>query len=474
MWVTAAFPLLLAVVCALPNFFGGWGFVWDGHDYDFYFLPHISRNLLGGGLCFFLLAFMFVKLCRLYCSHPRVAGAVGMFLTTLLFRMVIVAALGSMVSPISDFAQSWERACSGDTDVAAIYSHLFYPAWMNYSLFEHLLVSVFGGHFIIVLVTNAVFDAVTATMIYYIAFMLFRCRRVATVASLLYACYPSSLAYALTATPEHFSIACFSVVAASFIAYVTKGKCLLNTCFVSLVVGVVAGAGNSMKPILLIYLAAMSICLVVDVVLYTDNRCRRIKEHLLVFGCFLAAQICTSILVLSCTESVFRVDLTHVDPTPHYLCIGLNRQGEGQIHVGSLSRQWTSRMVDGYSRDRANKEVFKLIVDDWRGNLDKIMPFFCKKMVWAWQDDNMPFKFVVDQVGPKAAMKLGVDKDEIQLKSTCTCRPEASQRIKWMDTIRQSIQTGAFVWYFVTMILGVIGVSEAMLLKRLYVQVLAQ
>ena len=29
MWATAVFPLLLAVVCALPNFFGGWSFVWD-------------------------------------------------------------------------------------------------------------------------------------------------------------------------------------------------------------------------------------------------------------------------------------------------------------------------------------------------------------------------------------------------------------------------------------------------------------
>ena len=457
MWVMAVFPLLLAVACALPCFFGGWGCIWDGHDYDFYFLPHISRNLLGGGLCFVILAIVFSKLCRLYCAHPKVSGALGMFLTALLLRMVIVAALSNVVSPVCDFAQSWERACCGDAIVVPYCSHLLYPAWMNYSMFEYILASVFGEHFIVVLFTNAVFDAVTAAMIYYIAFMLFRCRSVATIASLLYAFYPTSLAYVLTATPEHLSIACFAVVAASFIAYVTREISLSKICLCSFAVGVVAGVGNSMKPILLIYFAAMSICLVVDVVLCTDNRIRKMSKHSIAFGCFIAAQICTSGLVLSCTESVFHADLSHVDPTPHYFCIGLNRQGEGQIHLGSLSRQWTLRMVAGYSRDRANKEVFELIVDDWRGNLDQILPFFLKKMVWAWQDDNVPFKYLIDQVGPKAAMKFGVDKDEVQLMSTCMYRPEASQRVKWMDVIRQSIQTGAFIWYFATMLFGVIG-----------------
>lgn len=458
MGTTVVFPFLLAVVCAVPCFFGGWSFVWEGHDYDFYFLPHISRYLFGGGLVFAFLTFSFVMLCRLCCAHPKIYGSVGVFFAALLLRMVIVAALGSMVSPISDFALSWERACRGGAIVAADGSHLFVPAWMNYSMFEYLLVSIVGERFIVVLITNAFFDATTATMIYCIAFMLFRCRIVATIASLLYVCYPPSLAYVLTATPEHLSVACFAVVSASFIAYVTRIRGLTYTCVLSLLVGVVAGVGNSMKPILPIFGVAMSICLIVDVVLRLDNRIRQTYKHFLVLGCFFVAQICTSTIVLSSSESHFRLDLSHVDPTPHYLCVGLNRQGEGQIHLGSLSRQWASRVTAGYSSDRANKEVLKMIVDDWRGNLDKILPFFIKKMVWAWQDDNMPFKYVIDQVGTKAAMKLGVDKDEVQLKSTCLYRPEASQRVKWMDVIRQSIQTGVFIWYFVTMILGVVGV----------------
>lgn len=456
---TVAFPLLLAVVCALPCFWGGWSFVWDGHDYDFYFLPHISGHLFGGGLCFLLLIFMFVILCRMYCTHPKVAGAVGMFLTALVLRIVIVVALGSMVSPISDFAQSWERACRGAVLVASDRSHLFCPAWLNYSMFQCLLVNIFGKHFIVVLVANAVFGAATATMIYYIALMLFRCWRVATISALLYACYPPSLAYILTATPEHIGIACFAVVAASFIAYMTKPICISTACLISLVVGMVAGVGNSVKPILPIFFTAMLICVIVDVVICTDNRIRQIQKHLIVFGCFIVAQICTSSLILSCTESCFRIDLTNVNPTPHYICVGLNREGEGQIHLGSISRQWASRVASGVSHDRATTEVTRLIIDDWRGNLNKIIPFFFKKMVWAWQADDVPFTYAIIQVGPVVAKKLGVNKNEFLPKSSCICRPEASQRVKWMDVIRQSIQTGAFIWYFVTMLFGVVGVA---------------
>ncbi len=464
MGTTVVFPFLLAVVCAVPCFFGGWSFVWEGHDYDFYFLPHISRYLFGGGLFLAFLTLAFVILSRLYCAHPKISGAVGVFLLVLLSRVIIVAVFGGMTSPISDFAWSWERACRGVAIVAEDCQHHFFPWWMNYSMFEYSLVSVFGEHFIIVLVSNAVFDAVTAAMIYFIAFMLFRCRKVATIASLLYACYPPSLVYVLTATPEHFCIACFTVVAGAFIAYVTRARRLSNVSqfFVALLVGVVAGLGNLMKPILPIFLVAMSICLVVDVVLHIDNRVRRMWMHLLVFGCFFAAQICTYTLVLSYTESLFGIDLSHVNPTPHCVCVGLNRQGEGQIHLGPLSRQWSSMMSEGCPREKANQEVLKLIVDDWRGNMDEILPFLLKKMVWAWQDDNMPFKYFIDQTGPKVAIKLGVDKDEVQLKSTCIYRPEASQRVKWMDVIRQSIQTGAFIWYFVIMILGVIGVVWCM------------
>ena len=468
--MVVVFPLVLAVVCALPNFFGGWGLVWDGHPYDFYFLPDIKRHLLGGVVLACIWGTCFVLFCRSRFFVDARHLPIKLFLITLVSRGVIALTVGQFVSPISDFAFAWDRACTGCVN-PEYSSHLLCPTWMAFSMFEHFWVRLFGSNMGLGLLCSAIFNATTAVMIYYFAMYVFRQCRIAFIAASIYIFYPSSIVYTLTATPEHMGIACFMVMAVLIAKCVSVPMASGRRLLLVVAAGVVAGFGNSVRPIFMLYAIATAICLGISLSRGGMRRWRFVRTSCALFAVFLVVEVCTFGVIIRGAERMFCITLRGVSSMPHCFCVGLNRQGEGQIHVGGLSRTWHRLLAEGVRPEIATKETYDIVLEDWRSHWDEIVPFFAKKFVWTWQDDNRPFGMAMLQLGKKVGEKVLDSRDREVMAKAIVNRELGgegsgngqnesgpSSRAQFIDHVWQSVQTAGFVWYFSIMVLAAVSV----------------
>ena len=463
-------PLLLAVVCALPNFFGGWGLVWDSHPYEFYFLPDIKRHLLGGVVLACIWGASFVLFFR---SQVRTGARhlpLKLFLITLVSRGILALTVGQFAAPISDFAFAWDRACTGCFNPEYNF-HLLFPAWMSFSMFERCWVLVFGSNMGLLLLAGVVFNAVTAVMMFHFAMQMFGRKDVAFAASSLYAFYPSSIIYTITASPEHMCVVCFMTMAVLLARCLSKETTVGRRMALIACAGAIAGMGNSVKPIFGVYAIAIAICLCVALFRSETLSVIRISLYALAFVAFVVSEIFMSGLVVRSTEAMFNVSLRSVDPTPHFLCIGLNRQGEGQIHVGGLSRLWNRLVSEGVAPRDATRQAYDVVARDWKEHVEDVFPFLMKKFVWTWQDDNRPYGMAMLQLGKGLGAKILDDNDREAMARRIVKRelgddgsvqaaedegPSAKALI--IDSVWQTVQTAGFVVYFAIMLSAVVGV----------------
>lgn len=468
--MVAVCPLLLSVFCALPNFFGGWGLVWDGHPYDFYFLPDIKRHLLGGVALACVWGGCFVWFCKSQFRTDARHLPLKLFLITLVSRGVLALTIGQFASPVSDFAFAWDRACAGCV-TSENGAHLLFPAWMSFSMFERCWVLAFGSNMGVALFAGAVLNAITAVMMFQFAMYMFERREVAFAASSLYVFYPTSIVYTMTASPEHMCVACFMTMSVMLAECMSKETAVGRRLMLIVCAGVIAGLGNSVKPIFGIYAVATAISLfVVFLRAETVSLCRSFLP-VSVFVAFVITEIFTSSLVLRGTEAMFDISLRAVNPTPHFLCVGLNRQGEGQIHVGGLSRLWNMLISEGMSPKDATRQTCDAVMGDWQEHTGDILPFLMKKFVWTWQDDNRPYGMAMLQLGKGLGAKILDDNDREAMAKKIVKRElgdegssaaagdkSPSSRALFVDSVWQTIQTAGFVVYFSIMLSAVVGV----------------
>ena len=79
---------------------------------------------------------------------------------------------------------------------------------------------------------------------------------------------------------------------------------------------------------------------------------------------------------------------------PHFLMTGLNTMGEGQTHIGPLENIFDDAYYsNGFDAEAAAKVAMEALKNDWMEHPGDIIPNLAKKMIWAWQDDNIPFTY---------------------------------------------------------------------------------
>ena len=201
--------------------------------------------------------------------------------------------------------------------------------------------------------------------------------------------------------------------------------------------GIVGGIGNSVKSFLPILVIA---CIIVSLLkqLYA-GKVRSLKQtaiFVLVFLLFIAAENMTVSLITGITEDVFHVELDFSDATPHYLNVGLNRQGEGQIHKGDLSRLYIQDRTNGVSLEDAKVAAKERLKADWSGHESEVIKFIIKKTIWAWQDDYTPVRYFSEYLCLTPSTPV-----ENQVFAFVT---------KYFPSITE-------IWYLGTMFLGLVG-----------------
>jgi len=143
---------------------------------------------------------------------------------------------------------------------------------------------------------------------------------------------------------------------------------------------------------------------------------RQIAIFAICFICFWLSYKGMKEISIKISEETFNTELDYSIATPHYLWVGLNIEGEGQIHIGAKSRAYYEQILDyDASVEDARNSIYDMLKSDWQDNRGKIVPFLVSKIIWAWQDDACPAYFY-----QKSVMRSPKTKYEMLLFDTIT------------------------------------------------------
>ena len=383
----AVAPFGLAAVLSALVFFGGAGqFV--GHDLAFYGLPNMGRHLLPAVFCFAVFAGIMAAAYVLarktdwsVCRWAFILAAVS-----LLARLAMVCLFWGDSLLFSDNGFAWLRAIGEPSPKDY---HWTIPSWMNFSLFLRPFALLFGKRYGVDLAACAVFGGVATFLVFLIANRMTGRKAVAVLAAAFHALNPALVAYSLSGTPEHFAIA-FFLAATYLFCRMTEADTVRGMFVAAVLCGLVLGLGTSIKSIFPLVGAAM----LGAVLLGKDSTGNSPRRRLPLLLCALAVVFILQAVVVRCmtamTEVAFDVKLSDKQSVSHMLVVGLNRQGEGQLGLGELSRTVDNCLRAGMSMEEASREGRRRVLDDWRGHYEEVPGFFMRKFIWGWQDFNRP------------------------------------------------------------------------------------
>ena len=368
-------------------FFGGAGqFV--GHDLSFYGLPQVGEHLASGCVSFALLCLVFVGLAM---AARRMHGSAPLWLALVLAIVAVVARLALVglfwqdAAPPVDNGFAWLRAIGEPSPEDY---HRTIPIWMNYSLFLRPLAIFFGRSYGVDLVAGVLFDGVSAFLVFLVAERMSGRMDVPVLAVALYALNPAFVAYSLCGTPEHVAITAFLGSAYLFCRMV-EADSVRGTFLFAVLCGLAMGVGNAVKPLFPLLGTAM----VLAVLLWAPRKGTRALVALGGLAVVFAVQFCVVRTTTAATEKTFDCKLSGKQSVSHMLVVGLNRQGEGQLHIGELSRTVQNGLKAGLPMEEAARIGRERVLEDWRGHYGSIPGFLLRKSIWGWQDFNTPLYY---------------------------------------------------------------------------------
>lgn len=417
-YLTAIIPLGMAVFLSVIYILGGWGSVIEGHSLDFYSLETISPSISSVAITFtwflvVMLAVMAVKRIGSLFKTARVkvlVSSVVIFLIAFGIRMLLLCIYAEDLVPFSDFDAAWQRA-RGDLVGGHIDYYSLFPAYLNFSAYEHTVIWVSGEKYINVLFLNAFYSGITAFILYDIALEITNNEICALWVGIIYGLYPSNIIYIATGTPEFLAVL-FNTIGVFILLKAFKSYRIAKKALLIAIGGAALGIGGSFKTYSIVMIIAFAIITVVALV--DENKKKNSSPAVMMFlivALMIGGYSISSSMILSSTSNLYNMELSPKTATPHYLLIGLNTESEGQISLGSLSRLYSQEyMANGMDYEAAKEYAYGLLENDWKNNKSKIIPNFVKKMIWVWQDDYVPVSLFLHYSGlnPNTSMETAI------------------------------------------------------------------
>lgn len=407
--VVAIIPFAVAFFLSIFFLAGVHSWKWiGGRGNAFYGLVTPTHLPFGALMVVMLLAFCAlliwtgkVVLHRIKNSVARnIMIAAGIFLLSAALRMALIYLFQEDIVPFSDFEHSWNLA-HGSYEVLDRYRT--FPAYVNFSVYMRAVIRIFGDAFHNLLYLNAIYSAATAVFIFCIAKEITKNTRTGAFAALLYACMPSNILYNTIATPEFLTI--FLNTFAVWLLCKSLDSAGKNRILFAIAAGLALGIGSAFKSFGIIIIVAYVMTMIVKQIIVTSKqairtRCKQFLPILLAIICVLGCHKAVQTGITRCSENVYQIPLSESTAVPHFFLVGLNTEGEGQIHLGTLSGLYGRKyQTNGYNLEEARKYAFTVLKEDWKNHPQDIMPLFGKKLVWAWQDDLMPLTYFLNQIG---------------------------------------------------------------------------
>lgn len=404
-------PLGLAAILAGIYILGGWEVFSDGFGPDHFGLPVLTHFQyaavsIGAVLLLCILWIKMIDVCAKKIKKElfkRIVIAFFVFFVAIIVRLPLLYMFREDLVPFSDFQRSWDMAhgiWEGNLD----YYSLF-PSYLNYSVYQKWVVSLIGDSYMNILYLNVVYSSLTASFIYLIVTEVSDHLRISGLAGILYALYPANIVYTTTGTPEFITIF-FNTVSVWLLIYLLKITDRKKSIIIAFMAGIMLGIGDSYKSFAVIILIAFSMSFVAKLIIEKEKVYFGKRQYIslgitmMILISVLFGYQATSRIILSFTENNYGQEINTSASLPHFFLVGLNTEGEGQIHLGTMSRQYyQTYLSNGMNLDEAKKYAYALLKSDWNENIDKIIPLFGKKIVWAWQDDNRPLLYLLEYEG---------------------------------------------------------------------------
>lgn len=403
-YIVVFVPVLMASFFAFIYLCGGWGNIIEGHIPDFYSLKNITNLMPCMGisvLWMILIAVISVGIIKIqnYIQGSRmkkILACVCIFLIAFSIRFLLLYIFSEDLVPFSDFNAAWERA-KGNLEGGKIDYYSLFPAYLNFSLYENIIIRLFGENYIWVLYLNALYNGITASAVFLVACEISNREGICILAGVIYALYPANVMYITIGTPEFITIL-FNTIGTWTLVKAIKADIIKNEIVLSIVGGLLLGIGGSFK--LFSIIIAIAFVMVILVRWFIKELPKTALVILTVCLLVFAGHKISSSVIISVTSDFYEMQLSTKTSIPHYLLIGLNTEGEGQISLGSLSRLYYQEyLANGLDYETAKGYAYSVLKEDWKNNSKQIFPNFAKKMIWAWQDDQVPLKYFLNRVG---------------------------------------------------------------------------
>ncbi len=391
------FPCVMTIFLIVKYMLGGWNEVIDGHDTAFYFIPKLDYSITS---VLILMAYISVILFVIYIinkvyliTNDRyqviVTGVIIIVLTTTV-RILLIYLYSDVLIPYSDFDLAWKRA-QGDLVGGNINYYSLFPAYLNFSYYETIVINIFGNNYINILYFNAVYCGITSFFLFLIGNKLFDNKIMSIATSVIYSFYISNVVYATTGTPDFLAIM-FNTIGIYILLKQVSIKNIIQNFVLCILTGIMFGLGGAFKTFSIIIIIAFFICNIIRCLLKGKEK-NIFRSILCILIIFFSYKITTD-FIIGQTAKFYNIDIDTSSSTPHFLLIGLNTEAEGQIHIGSISRlYYQDYLSNGFDAESAKDYSYKILKEDWENNRERIIPNFLKKMIWAWQDDYTPLQF---------------------------------------------------------------------------------
>lgn len=391
-------PLTLSLVFSLVCFCFGWERWLAGHSIEFYFGFPMTGRLASLITCLLLITVMFVIQCLInkYIPHPNTVELFVIIIVALILRLTVVMPNKDSLIPFSDFNRIWEMIHGNLEDHLDYYS--LFPAYLNYTILLKYYIRIVGDKFVNVLYLNVVLSTCTVAVIYFITREVTHNKTTSFLAALLYAVMPSNILYCSVMTPEFITVF-FDSFGVLLILIAMRSKLVIQTGGQLILAGILIGIGSAYKPFGIIIMIALVMCLLCLVII-KHVKWKDLLICILAFLLVLSSYRISKEIIRKHTEREIGIELNESNSVPHFLLVGLNTEGEGQIHLGNLSRRYYQTYLEnGFDVDEAKATAYELLKNDWRENRKKIPDLILRKMIWAWQDDQIPLRYFTIATG---------------------------------------------------------------------------
>lgn len=363
----------------------------------FLWLPCSQKSLLVGTLAAAVLLLVFL-LVQINGEATPLWVLLGVALS---MRIVATWAIAGSLVPFSDYNDVWGIANGTASEQTLLYKS-FFPEWSNWAALVKMLVESFAIEYDFLVWCECVIGCLIALEVVWLGYAMFKRLPLALMAGCLYAFLPSQILFSMICKPDSLSLLfILAGMALCVRLFGLRSHVDFKVGVISLVAGLLMAIGTLFKPLAIIAVIAFGISWIMAPC-REEERWKRVAAKAIPIAIIGSLVVSLPIIVRPLTSQVLDTEISS-SATMSYLCIGLNTEGEGQIHIGDKSRFYNQLRLSGVEEKEAASLTLAMLQEDWHENWNNLPGLLAQKVRWAWQDDMMPARFLKNALGDNAS-----------------------------------------------------------------------